>query len=93
MPTALKTPKGPKTQPRVAPTPSPNSTVTVGKVPGGEFVDVPVTRETTVGEVLRTAGIRSLESHELQVSGKPATKKTRVKPGDQILAVAKIRGG
>lgn len=93
MPTAVKAPKAPKARPRVAPMPSHDSVVTVGKVPGGEFMDVPVTGETTVGEVLRTAQIHSLKGHELQVSGKPATEKTRVKPGDQVLAVAKIRGG
>lgn len=68
-------------------------TVTAGKAPGGKLVTVAFRQGMTVSTALRKAGVKSLKGHALQRNGKRARPATRVKPGDKVLAVGKIRGG
>lgn len=69
------------------------SFVSVGIAPGGEVTEVEVTRTMTVREAFQEAGMKVPKGHELQKSGRKAKLTDKVKPGDTVLAVAKVRGG
>jgi hypothetical protein len=67
--------------------------ITVAKVPGG-MEDVEITGKITVLEAFAKAGFSedNIDGCELQVNGTKAKTTTKVEPGDNVLAVAKIRG-
>lgn len=67
--------------------------IIVAKVPGG-MEDVEITGTITVLEAFKRAGFgeNDIEGCELQVNGTKAKETTKVEPGDNVLAVAKIRG-
>jgi hypothetical protein len=62
-------------------------------VPGGKTADVPVTRGMTVAAALKRGGVAVRKGQKLQKNGRMTKPTAKVRPGDTVAAVGRIRGG
>lgn len=80
-------------RPRRSPKARGSDVVQAGMVPGGVIREIPVREGLTAIGALKGAGVQHPENYDIKVNGKRAKPKKKVKPGDTVLAVGKIRGG
>ena len=64
--------------------------VRVGKLPG-RIREVDISERNTILDVLAAAQLTQ-DGYELRLNGTPAEMEQRVKPGDTVLLVKKIKG-
>ncbi len=67
-------------------------TARVGKLPGPPFKEVEFRDGDSAADVLRNAGLSTDGGYECRVNGSSVPLNTRIRPGDQVLLVKKVKG-